>query len=305
MTFDLYADLAAQSAVPAGTSLPADLVSGFVDGCASWSAKGGSQKNEGRRAYTERARSGKLTLPEELRLEPHFDSLPNGSWLGIEVGFTLLTPWYSKDDRAFHVLDNPVRKDGVFGMPYMPAASWKGLLRWACRMQDGLLDHLERHDGKLDGWHDGDWLVHLFGNEKAATEGFGRGALAFHPTWFSNIGFEVINPHSRKTRAGTQPIYYEVVPVKTPGILRLLYAPLSGAAGPDKRASEAIGQLLDAIERLLTVYGISAKRTAGWGTAAITGWKAYQRDSPVLTRPALAEFRTGLGSQISRGGNDG
>lgn len=58
--------------------------------------------------------------------------------------------------------------------------------------------------------------MHLFGNEKGEGEEFSRGALVFYPTWFDKIGFEVINPHNRARRAGTQPIYYEVV---TPGLL--------------------------------------------------------------------------------------
>jgi len=192
------------------------------------------------------------------------------------VGFELLTPWYSKDDRVFHVMDNPVRKDRVFGVPYMAASSWKGLLRWACRMQAGLQKHLRENDGKIEGWRDPDWILHLFGNEKGEEEDFHRGALVFYPTWFDKIGFEVINPHSRERRAGTQPIYYEVVPIGTNGTLSLLYAPWPGMK-PEAKPGEIIPKLLEAIEALLTTYGISAKRTVGWGTAKITDWRAYRK----------------------------
>jgi CRISPR-associated protein Cmr2 len=192
------------------------------------------------------------------------------------VGFELLTPWYSKDDRVFHVMDNPVRKDRVFGVPYMAASSWKGLLRWACRMQAGLREHLRENDGKIEGWRDPDWILHLFGNEKGEEEDFHRGALVFYPTWFDKIGFEVINPHSRERRAGTQPIYYEVVPIGTNGTLSLLYAPWPRMK-PEANPGEVIPKLLEAIETLLTTYGISAKRTVGWGTAKITEWKAYRK----------------------------
>jgi len=189
------------------------------------------------------------------------------------VGFELLTPWYSKDDRVFHVMDNPVRKDRVFGVPYMAASSWKGLLRWACRMQAGLQKHLRENDGKIEGWRDPDWILHLFGNEKGEEEDFHRGALVFYPTWFDKIGFEVINPHSRERRAGTQPIYYEVVP---PGTKGKFYIPWPGIK-PEAKPGEVIPKLLEAIEKLLATYGISAKRTVGWGTAKITEWKAYRK----------------------------
>jgi CRISPR-associated protein Cmr2 len=211
-----------------------------------------------------------------LLLDPDPKPLLPG-WLAIKITFTLTGPWYSKDDRPFHVFDNPLRKDRVFGVPFMAAASWKGLLRWAMRMTTGLIgpepvkDERKRREAELA-------VLHLFGNEKGARDLFQRGALAFYPTWFSKIGFEVINPHSRKTRAGTQPILYEVVPAGTKGTLKLLYSPLPEAEGHaqlDRPA--AINQLLDAVWDLLTVYGFSAKRTAGWGSAdinrvAVTGY---------------------------------
>lgn len=127
----------------------------------------------------------------------------------------------------------------------------------------------------MDDWSDPDWIIHLFGNEKGEKEDFLRGALAFYPTWFDKVRFEVINPHSRKTRAGTQPILYEVVPANTEGVLRLLYAPLPGDDGLGAaRGIDALQKLLDAAEQLLTVYGFSAKRTAGWGIAEMIAARA-------------------------------
>jgi CRISPR-associated protein Cmr2 len=244
--------------------------------------RGNDQRIESRKRYIEEVTSKKaFSLPSALSVleSPDFDSARTGwpaSWLGLEVRFELLTPWYSKDDRVFHVMDNPVRKDRVFGVPYMAASSWKGLLRWACRMQAGLREYLRENDGKIEGWRDPDWILHLFGNEKGEEEDFHRGALVFYPTWFDKIGFEVINPHSRERRAGTQPVYYEVVPIGANGTLPLLYAPWPGMK-PEAKPGEIIPKLLEAIEKLLTTYGISAKRTVGWGTAKITEWKAYRK----------------------------
>lgn len=295
MSFDLYADLADQSNCLATAELPAGLTSGFVDGCTAWFAtaeigraaaqdndqrrdferkKNEARKYEARKCYMNQAQAVDLSFTCELAplLDPRPCVLRPG-WLAIEVLFTLQTPWYSKDDRPFHVLDNPVRKDRVFGVPYMSAASWKGLLRWSMCMTTGLIgpkpvdDKQKREAAEVT-------ILHLFGNEKGASDDFQRGALAFYPTWFSRIGFEVVNPHSRKTRAGTQPIYYEVVPPGTKGTLRLLYAPLPGQAARDGvEPKDALGKLSEAIEKLLTVYGFSAKRTAGWGLASIYKWK--------------------------------
>jgi CRISPR-associated protein Cmr2 len=215
-------------------------------------------------------------------LHVNFSSLPAASWLGLQIDFELLTPWYSKDDRVFHVLDNPVRKDRVFGVPFMAASSWKGMLRWAYRMQAGLREHLEQHGGRMDNWQDPDWILHFFGNEKGETENFHQGALVFYPTWFNRIGFEVINPHSRARRAGTQPIYYEVVPLGAKGTLSLLYAPWPGME-PTAKPSDWLPKLLEAIETLLTTYGISAKRTVGWGTVRIEQWQAFHKTHGTTT----------------------
>lgn len=229
------------------------------------------------------AKSIAFTLPGDLGLEPCFERLPDPSWVGLQACFTLETPWYSKDDRPFHVLDNPVRKDRVFGVPFMAAASWKGLLRWVCRMTAKEGEELDKI------------VVHLFGNEKGVDEDFQRGALAFYPTWFNKVGFEVINPHSRTTRAGTQPIFYEVVPPRAEGALRLLYAPAPGAAARDGvKPVEALARLLDAVGALLVSYGISAKRTAGWGTACPTKWTAHRNGAQPLQSFIASEFKEQL-----------
>jgi CRISPR-associated protein Cmr2 len=249
------------------------------------SKTGNQKKNEARGCYRKRAAAGTLHLPSELRLDPELGAPLLRYWRAIEIKFKLQSPWYSKDDRPFHVLDNPVRKDRVFGVPYMSAAGWKGLLRWAYRMHTGLIGPApiqnEEQRRKARAYE-----LHLFGNEKGEKKDFLRGALAFYPTWFKRVGFEVINPHSRKTRAGTQPILYEVVPPDTEGALCLLYAPLPGAAQRDGvKPAEALQSLFEAAEQLLTVYGFSAKRTAGWGIAEVIKARAnggeWKQENPI------------------------
>lgn len=59
-----------------------------------------------------------------------------------------------------------------------------------------------------------------------------------------------------------------------------MYAPTPGQAVRDNvKPVEVLSKLLDAMEKLLIIYGFSAKRTAGWGIAAIDhdGWKIRSR----------------------------
>lgn len=203
-----------------------------------------------------------------------------GDWLAITVTFQLQAPWFSKDDLPFHVLDNPVHRDHVFGAPFMPASSWKGLLRWAARMKTGLLAHLEANNNTLQDWTDSAELVHLFGNERDEAEHVQRGAIAFRSTWFvfDKIGFEIINPHDRAKKAGTKPILCEVVPLGATGTLNVLYAPNPGAPVASVDRQKAVLLLLDAVESLITEYGFSAKRTSGWGVATVTKPSLRWRD---------------------------
>ncbi|MBI4632971.1 MAG: hypothetical protein HY742_03665 [Deltaproteobacteria bacterium] len=309
MSFDYYASLDEKRTCPREVN-ECGLAAGFVAECTVWSCQCNPQdqkapdpKNEARKLYINRAAKLELKLPRELRIEPELAHLPNPSWFGIDISFILETPWYSKDDRPFHLLDNPVRKDRIFGIPFMSAASWKGLLRWAYGMNAGLVGACKELDsGKIKKAKE--QIVHLFGNEKDEQKKFRSGALVFYPTWFDKIGFEVINPHSRKTRAGTIPIYYEVVPAGREGRFRLLYAPLPGEIEKDKvKAADFIDNLIDAITALLETYGISAKRTVGWGTARIKTWTGFVKAGSFAPN-TVEEFRKEIKNRIaqSKGG---
>jgi len=277
------------------------LVNGQALDFMIWVRKELPQAYDARDWYIEDVRSiGQFKLPEELNMDSSPRALLPG-WVTIEVEFILETPWYSKDDQWLHVLDNPVRKDRVFGAPYMAAASWKGLLRWACRMKQGLFKHLEDHEMSLNGWRDDAWIVHLFGNERGTNQNSTEGALVFYPTWFSKIDFELINPHDRKNRAGTGPILYEVVPANVPGTLRLLYAPrpvLENGVKPE----DALANLLDAVELLLTRYGFAAKRTSGWGRAKINKWCGINYRGQKLEKGHVQELKDQIGELLSEAG---
>lgn len=109
------------------------------------------------------------------------------------------------------------------------ASTWKGNLRWTSAKEIELKTD-DVNVKLLKRIH----LVNLFGNENEAearymnsvmpdkvddfkkemknwtnSNGLKRGRLNFYPTFFDQIGLEVINLHDRKTKAGTNPIYIE------------------------------------------------------------------------------------------------
>ncbi len=200
---------------------------------------------------------------------PDLTLLPPGAWF-LQFTFTLAKPWISKDDDPFYVAEsvNPVRKDKVFKVPVMAASSWKGLLRWTLmhtrlalkkdalsnsdfaqeRLRQTLLfgDEQGEEPGQVRGF--AEHVNSLKPQARARYECLLRhhyrvdddvplphhsGRLSFYPTFFDGIDVEVINPHSRKTRAGTQPIYLECVPTGATGTFSLLYVPFDLIGQPE------------------------------------------------------------------------
>jgi CRISPR-associated protein Cmr2 len=238
---------------------------------------------------------------------PDLTLLPPGSWF-LQFTFTLAKPWMSKDDDPFYVTEsvNPVRKDKVFKVPMMAAASWKGLLRWTV-----MHIRLAQKKGSLTAEQfakERFAQTLLFGDEKGEEPGETKdfaayldrlkpearekyesllrqyygvkpedplphhsGRLLFYPTFFDAIDVEVINPHSRKTKAGTHPIYLECVPAGASGTFSLLYVPFDLIGKPeDEIKQQALADLqlvAEAIRAMMLTYGFSAKRTSGYGTA--------------------------------------
>ena len=188
---------------------------------------------------------GEMKTIKSLKLlpsPPDVSLLPPGSWF-LQFTFTLAKPWISKDDDPFYVAEsvNPVRKDKVFKVPVMSAAGWKGLLRWTLmhirlalkkdqrnpqcfameRFVQTLLfgDEQGEETGQVKGFakHVDSLkpearaeyerlLRQYYGVEENDPFPHHAGRLNFYPTFFDRIDVEVINPHSRETKAGTHPI---------------------------------------------------------------------------------------------------
>lgn len=219
----------------------------------------------------------------------------------LSIEFTLRKSFISRDDEEFYIHENPISKDKVFKVPYVRASSWKGNLRWAAYKK--LIDKLhsmteeEKIEEKSALMNERLFLVRIFGNEKDIMgkylKGlFGelneeyekkireiykkkeneevsfQGRLQFYPTFFNMISLDIINPHDRKTRAGTNPISLEVVPEPTKGTFSLLYIPFD-LIGSDEELRKQVPTdleiICEAVHDLLVVYGFSAKKTSGYG----------------------------------------
>ncbi len=181
----------------------------------------------------------------------------------IQFTFTLAQPYISRDEQDFYIIDNPVRKDKIFGLPYVASTSWKGSLRaafWHSR------DKEEDHPS----------IRHLFGNEKGNEDpkDFQAGCLYFYPTFFTSKSLEIINPQNRKLRVGEKPIPFESVPAGTTGVFTLLYIPFDLIGKDEQKTREQVAQELqlvcEGLQAMFRTYGFGAKTNSGFGLAKET-----------------------------------
>ncbi|MGC9423956.1 RAMP superfamily CRISPR-associated protein [Vibrio sp.] len=104
---------------------------------------------------------GSLNLNTGLPEIAHF---PSGSW-ALQFTFTLRKPYISRDDTDFYILDNPVKKEKVFKVPYVASSQWKGALR-AAMVQELVADLRNRKIDETAFIEKRLQYYYLFGNEK-------------------------------------------------------------------------------------------------------------------------------------------
>lgn len=107
-----------------------------------------------------------LRILEAIGLQEVPRSLPTGS-IFVSFKFTLQKPLIIGGDEGLYPKDNPIAKDKVFKIPYIPSSSWKGNLRWvttkllADQIREG---RFSANKGSM--FEERAKLVRLFGNEK-------------------------------------------------------------------------------------------------------------------------------------------
>lgn len=254
------------------------------------------------------------------------DILPKYSW-SLTVKFCLSKPYLSQDDVSFYIIENPLRKDKVFMVPMIAPSQWKGALhaatvqRLVCEAADLSNEAFAKQRYHLtllfgdekgeDGQHAAKGLARLLNeqkpeakvlyeqkvkryflidNDKSLPNHAGR--LRFYPTFFTEIGLEVINPHDRARKVGTNPIYFECVPSGAEAAFTLLYVPfdLMGKTEPEIRthAANDLYVVAQGLNDMFTLYGFGAKTSSGYGVAEET-FRDKGRLSVKATDPAEKE----------------
>jgi len=226
----------------------------------------------------------------------------------IKTKFKLTSSYFSKDDDEFYIISNPCLKEHVFKVPMVRGSSWKGALLKAGieifkeKKSPEYLGNIFRIFGvgnseyrelfdKNDKVIKNKILLFLAMEMGVSLDKSLEGQLKsyfktkaqksraiFYPTYFDRLSLEVINPHNRKTKAGTNPIHYEVVPKDTEGELQIVYIPFDGVLEKDevikKQAEDDLAFLQKCIEKVAQ-NGIGAKTKLGWGKFEIINNDSY------------------------------
>lgn len=221
----------------------------------------------------------------------NLETLPPLS-LAIQFKIELRKPYISRDDQAFYILDNPVRKDKLLQLPCVAGSSWKGALRSAARQ------------AQIEPGSE----ARLFGtaSDEEDEEGSKEGWLTFFSTFFQQVSLEIINPHDRRRKVGQKPILFESAPQGSTGWFTLLYCPLlPELASEPKVAFGTIQQDLQEIKRWLGAmfgeHGFGAKTSSGFGLAEIQEgelvfrWEVLQQQTPILEPEEVKQFREDYG----------
>jgi CRISPR-associated protein Cmr2 len=276
-----------------------------------YEAQGSDLKNSIRDAWQKHLTAS--TIPAAFCFTPSLSALnylPSFSFM-LRVPFKLRKPYLSKDDRIFHLLDNPVRKDKVFQTPMVASTSWKGALHMAMMQQltewwSGL-DETSRNnrchkkefvarrislgrlfgtekgiqidDQKFESYLDnfgGDYLAHWYRRyirRYISGTGFFSGRLYFYPTFFDNID-------KTKQLEVINPHDRKTGTGKNPILIECV--PL-GARGEliilyvpfgevqKIQVAEDLKLVAKGVKEMLSVYGFGAKTSSGFGVADIEG----------------------------------
>jgi CRISPR-associated protein Cmr2 len=189
--------------------------------------------------------------------------LPQYSF-AISFELTLASAFASRDDSDFYIIDNPIKKDRVLSIPFISASTWKGSLRNTATTV--ILEHRKESILKKK---DDIVIRRLFGNSRAAEDNFIAGRIQCFPTFFLKSGLEIINPHDRNRKVGTNPILIETIPKGTTGTFTLLYIPFD-TIGMDnekirKQTADDLYLLAKTLRTISMDYGIGAKTSSGFG----------------------------------------
>ncbi|MGI6138824.1 MAG: RAMP superfamily CRISPR-associated protein [Candidatus Hydrogenedentales bacterium] len=206
-------------------------------------------------------------------------TLPWKYSISMEFKWELTTPWFSRVESNFDVLDNPLSRDRLTGKPMFKASGLKGVLRHASAFF------------KNDFSNYADLINFCFGDANDSGNSGNQGKVKFDNVIFDKISSDIISPHDRKRGVADHPVGFEIVPQGATAQTSVFI--FSKTENDHKQGIQAALLLLKSLEFLLTDLGISAKRSIGYGLGKLTQIK-------IKTGASIDLGKTGHQSELCR-----
>ncbi|RMD68233.1 MAG: hypothetical protein D6819_09880 [Gammaproteobacteria bacterium] len=195
----------------------------------------------------------------------------------VRLDFWLLTPLITRDDDPFYLFDNPVRKERVFGLPHLAAASVKGLALDAFRRSFPKEVQGQDHPAQDRAYRLAlDQARRLFGISSDGDEASPvneRGRVHWGAVWFEKVQYLVMNPMDPDTGTGTLPIQFEAIAPEQKSAVECFY--FNPLGHKPATALMDMAELIAALSTWWPVLGLGAKRRAGYGALQPTGAEVH------------------------------
>ncbi|MBT3375860.1 MAG: hypothetical protein HN742_24355 [Lentisphaerae bacterium] len=170
--------------------------------------------------------------------------LPTTRSIAVKLEWTLTSPFFSRAESEFDAIDNPISRDRLTGYPILKATGAKGMMAHLVQLDDEAL-----------------WQK-LFGraNDQDGTGDSGR--AVFGDVVFDKVDTDIFSPHDRQHGVVDHPVGFEVVPTGAKATWGFL---LFERVCRELEILSCLEQLLETARDLICEYGMSAKRTVGYG----------------------------------------
>jgi CRISPR/Cas system CMR subunit Cmr6 (Cas7 group RAMP superfamily) len=166
--------------------------------------------------------------------------------IALKFEWTLKTPFFSRSMSEFDVIDNPISRDSLNGYPVLKASGIKGMLEQIAEYKDKEYEKI------------------LFGDQNDSDESGISGRMIIGDVVFSKTSFDVFSPHEREFGVADHPVTFEVVPAGAKAECGIFIYELNPGELDFKRT---IFLIVESFKELLFEYGMSAKRSSGYGIA--------------------------------------
>ncbi len=164
--------------------------------------------------------------------------------VSVKMNWKMKTPFFSRSNSEFSAIDNPIERDTLTGKPVLHASGIKGLLRAVMIEKDKNV------------------TIQLFGNDRLDDDNISVGRMVIGDIMFDKADTDMFAPHEREFGVVDHPVTFEIVPAKANaewGFTIIEYSK------NEIDLKKALSLLLESLSDLLIDFGISAKRSSGYG----------------------------------------